>query len=365
MPRTFYDTFTEATDTELDGRAVETRPGSETWEVSGGTGILEVRATNDKVMVASTGQQRAAVNSGMTGYGKVAADFTFNSTSTATYPGVNWFTSGTAPDHQSALWLFPGHAGSRYYFQYKSPSDPISQVATATLTIPSTANLAIERDGNYAYALIDGIVRATLTVSGTTDFKATSTLYPGITVDDRTADTEVDNFETRADGSISIGTGVFTVTGADATLTYSGAAASVAVAVGVDAVQITAHNPTVSVVGPSSDGLTINASAVAVRENGHAVRYESLADHPVRNYRGTCISAITTARGYRRIWSMQTPPMTTAAAACFEADVSTGDLFSVTGFLVGSSTLTAAIANIQREDSPLFASFSFDLVESL
>lgn len=108
--------------------------------------------------------------------------------------------------------------------------------------------------------------------------------------------------------------------------------------------------------------LTLDASLINVTR--HSVRYEPRTAGVVRNFRGSVLSAITTAMGYLRVWSIETPDMDFTAAASFEADISTGDLFTVTGTLVGSSTLTAAVANIQREDSALYSRFSFELHES-
>lgn len=115
--------------------------------------------------------------------------------------------------------------------------------------------------------------------------------------------------------------------------------------------------------GASSSPLFIGASLVAVTR--HSCRYEPLGASVIRNYRGACLSAITTARGFFRVWKFDTPNMTSAVAASFEADISTGDLFTVTGYLVGSSAVTVAIANIQREDSALYSRYSFELIESV
>lgn len=109
--------------------------------------------------------------------------------------------------------------------------------------------------------------------------------------------------------------------------------------------------------------LTVDASVVDVVR--HSVRYDPRTPDTVRNFRGSCLSAIVTAMGYRRVWDFETPLMDTTTAASFEADISTGDLFTLTGYLVGGATVTAAVVDIQRTDSPLYSSFTFTAEESL
>ena len=113
--------------------------------------------------------------------------------------------------------------------------------------------------------------------------------------------------------------------------------------------------------------LTIGSESIQVRQGSHSVRWEMLATKG-RVYNGMLKSAVTASRGFRRIWSLQTPMMDMTDIEALEAELSGPGSVGVTGTLVNEAgTIQCHARAVRRSeyDSALqTASLSFELVES-
>ena len=111
--------------------------------------------------------------------------------------------------------------------------------------------------------------------------------------------------------------------------------------------------------------LLIGAETVDIKQSGHNHRQVPLGPAG-RGYNRKMLSAVTSTRGYRKVWRLETVEMDLADVIALEAELAGPGAVNVSGSLVGTNIKCHA-ANVRRgnyDSALLTASLSFELLAS-
>lgn len=383
MSRVIYDTFTTGSDTALGSHTPDERPGSEAWTVSNGS--ITVVATGDVAAVTTTGLHRAGINRAINGDWDIYGDLSnlSGSTGTVAFPALHGFLS-TGYDDGECLYFQYSVSDQRYVLGRISTTDGEAFDTHTTGTPGGAVTLRMERSGNTINGYAGGVLKCTISCTGTTDFATPATFYPGFSSNTTSAvRPHWDNFEVYQDGYITATlatktiatfaatittTGNVNVSATTATLTITANAATVtfgrAVSATSVALTITTYSATV-VTGVSLDPLTIASTTTKVAVNGFARIAEARAPEIVLGADGGILSGVVSSRTHRNVYEIVTPPLLATNAATLVGVLTSGVALTVSGTLF-SSGFTAYAGELEMDftEGGLYRVLSFSLYES-